>query len=455
MPAEDSSKQLGEENITKLLIKFSLPAIVGMLVNAFYNVVDRIFVGHKVGALGIAGITVTFPVMLLVMAFSMLIGIGASTLVSIRLGQQKKEEAELIMGNAIVLSTVVAVVITITGHIFLEPLLRICGASETVLPYAKDFAGIILIGTVFMILSMGMNNFIRAEGNPKIAMYTMLIGAILNCILNPTFIFVFNMGIKGSALATVLSNIVSASWVMWHFIGGRSTLQLRLCNFRVQTAIAGSILAIGAAPFAMQVAASLVNVIMNTGLNRYGGDIAVSGMGIVSSITTLILMPLFGINQGLQPIIGYNYGARRYDRVKNALKKGILAATIIASLGFAVTKLFPVHLVSLFNKEDAALIAFGVKAMKINLFFLPIIGFQVVAANYFQAVGKPLQAAFLSLSRQVLVFIPALLILPRFLGINGVLAAAPAADLLSSLLTGLWLWREMLKLDKQQEGLLQ
>ncbi len=263
------------------------------------------------------------------------------------------------------------------------------------------------------------------------------------------------MGIKGSALATVLSNIVSASWVMWHFIGGRSTLQLRLCNFRVQTAIAGSILAIGAAPFAMQVAASLVNVIMNTGLNRYGGDIAVSGMGIVSSITTLILMPLFGINQGLQPIIGYNYGARRYDRVKNALKKGILAATIIASLGFAVTKLFPVHLVSLFNKEDAALIAFGVKAMKINLFFLPIIGFQVVAANYFQAVGKPLQAAFLSLSRQVLVFIPALLILPRFLGINGVLAAAPAADLLSSLLTGLWLWREMLKLDKQQEGLLQ
>lgn len=450
MMEKDTSKQLGEDNITRLLLRFSIPAIVGMLVNAFYNVVDRIFVGNSVGALGIAGITVTFPVMLLIMAFSMLIGIGASTLVSIRLGQQKKEEAELIIGNALILTIIVAIVITIAGHMFIEPLLKVCGASKTVLPYAKDFASIILLGTMFTMISMGMNNFIRAEGNPKIAMYTMMIGALLNCILNPTFIFVFNFGIRGSALATVVSNFVSASWVMWHFIGGRSTLKLKTANFRIQRNIARNILAIGTAPFAMQVAASLVNVIMNTDLNLYGGDIAVSGMGIVSSIMTLFLMPLFGINQGLQPIIGYNYGARKYDRVKSALKKGILAATAIASFGFIVTHLIPVPLVSLFSKNDPALIAFGAKAMKITLILLPIIGFQVVAANYFQAVGKPIEAAFLSLSRQVVFFIPALLILPKLFGLNGVLYSGPTADLLSSVLTGIWLFREMRKLDKQQ-----
>lgn len=453
MAERDSSKQLAEDNITKLLIRFSIPAIVGMLVNAFYNVIDRIFVGNSVGALGIAAITVTFPIMLLVMAFAMLIGVGASTLVSIRLGQQKKEEAELIMGNAVVLSVIVSIIISISSIIYIEPLLRLCGASPNVLPYAKDFARIILLGAIFHMISMGMNNFIRAEGNPKIAMYTMLIGALLNCILNPTFIFGFGLGIKGSALATLVSTLVSSTWVMWHFLGGRSTLKLRLHNFRVQLGITIDILAIGLAPFFMQMAASLVNVILNTGLNTYGGDIAVSGMGIVSSIMTLILMPLFGINQGLQPIIGYNYGARQYDRVKEALKKGILAATAVATIGFIVTQLLPGPLVSLFSKNDPALTAFGTRAMRIALFFLPIIGFQVVAANYFQAVGKPLQAAILSLSRQVLIFIPALLVLPRFFGIDGVLAAGPTADLLASILTGTWLMLEMRKLGDRQEHL--
>ena len=448
----DTSKQLGEENITKLLLKFSIPAIVGMLVNAFYNVVDRIFVGNSVGSLGIAAITVTFPVMLIIMAFSMLIGVGASTLVSIRLGQQKKEEAELIMGNAVVLSTIISLVISISSLIFIEPLLRLCGASITVLPYAKDFASIILIGALFNMVSMGMNNFIRAEGNPRIAMYTMLIGGILNCILNPTFIFVFHMGIKGSALATVVSNIVSATWVILHFVGGRSTLKLRVANFKVRWDITKSILAIGLAPFAMQLAASLVNVILNTSLENFGGDIAVSGMGIVSSIMTLFLMPLFGLNQGLQPIIGYNYGARKYDRVKIALKKGIIVAVSIATFGFIITRLIPGPMVSLFSKNDTALTVFGVKAMTINLFFLPIIGFQVVASNYFQATGKPIKAAFLGLSRQVLILIPALLILPKYFGIDGVLGAGPVADLMSAILTGTLLYLDLLKLDERPEG---
>lgn len=447
---KDTSKQLGEERITKLLIKFSIPGIIGMLVNAFYNVVDRIFVGNGVGSLGIAAITVAFPVMLLLMAFSMLIGVGASTLVSIRLGQQKKEEAEQIIGNALVLSVSIAIVISAASLIFLEPLLRLCGASDAVLPYARDFTTIILLGSVFQIVSMGMNNFIRAEGNPKIAMYTMLIGALLNCVLNPIFIFGLGLGIRGSALATVVSTLVSASWVMWHFIGGRSTLKIRVENFRIRLDIATSIISIGLAPFAMQLAASLVNVILNTSLKIYGGDIAISGMGIVSSIMTLFLMPLFGINQGLQPIIGYNFGARKYNRVKQALKEGIFAGVAIASLGFIVTRVFPVQLVSLFTENDTALIAFGVKAMKINLVLLPIIGFQVVGANYFQAVGKPIQAAFLGLSRQVLVLIPTLLILPRFLGITGVLAAGPVSDLIAAIFTVIWLLREMRILSQEQ-----
>ena len=400
--------------------------------------------------MGIAAITVAFPIMLVLMAFSMLIGIGASTLVSIRLGQQK-EEAELIVGNAIVLSIATATIISVISLIFLEPLLRLCGASNEVLPYAKDFTSIILLGSVFQIVSMGMNNFIRAEGNPKVAMYTMLIGALLNCVLNPIFIFGLGLGIKGSALATVASTLVSATWVIWHFIGGNSTLKIRVKNFRVKPHIATRIISIGFAPFAMQLAASLVNVILNTSLKIYGGDIAISGMGIVASIGTLFLMPLFGINQGLQPIIGYNYGAQKYDRVKQALKEGIIAGTGIASLGFIVTRVFPVQLVSLFSKNDTALIAFGVKALTINLVFLPIIGFQVIAANYFQAVGKPIHAAFLGLSRQVLVLIPTLLILPRFLGINGVLAAAPVSDLIAAILTGIWLLREMNNLEKEQK----
>lgn len=450
---KDTSKQLGEENITKLLIRFSVPAIVGMLVNAFYNVVDRIFVGNSVGALGIAAIAVAFPVMLIIMAFSMLIGVGASTLVSIRLGQQRKDDAELILGNAVVMSAIISLLISITSLLNIEPMLRLCGASETVLPYAKDFVSIILIGAIFNVFSMGMNNFIRAEGNPKIAMYTMLIGAFLNIVLNPTFIFGFHLGIKGSAMATVVSNIISATWVIWHFVGGRSTLKLRLANFRMRKDITLEILAIGAAPFAMQLAASLVNVIFNTSLNTYGGDIAVSGMGIVSSFFTLFLMPLFGLNQGLQPIIGYNYGARKFHRVKNALKKGIFAAVSIASLGFIITRLFPVPIVSLFSKNDAALIAFGVRAMKINLVFMPIIGFQVVASNYFQAVGKPLQAALLGLSRQVLILIPAILILPKFFGIDGVLGAGPVSDLLSAVITGVILLFDLRRLKEQPETL--
>lgn len=451
----DRSKQLGEDSVLKLLVRFSIPAIIGMLVNALYNIVDRIFIGNGVDTLGIAGAAIGFPIMLVMMAFAMLIGIGANSLVAIRLGEQKKEEAEVIMGNALVLLVVINIVITIAGLAFLDPLLKLFGASEAVLPYARTYMSIILWGAVFQAVGMGMNNFIRSEGNPRIAMITMLIGALLNTVLDPLFIFVFKWGIAGAAYATILSQAVSAVWVLLHFIYGKGLLRLRFKNLSLRSSIVGKIIALGMAPFLMQLAASVLNAIMNKSLALYGGDIAVSGMSAVSGIAMLFLMPIFGINQGAQPIIGYNYGARQYRRVKEALKLAIIAATAVVIFGFVVTRLFPVQLISIFNKKDEALIAFGGHALKIFLIGMPIIGFQIVSANYFQAVGKPMQAALLSLSRQVLLLIPAILILPRFFGLEGLLYAGPFSDIMSSLITGVFLFYELRHLDSKHEEQMQ
>lgn len=446
----DHSKQLGEEKIPKLLLRFSIPAIIGMLVNALYNVVDRIFIGNGVDTLGIAGITIGFPIMLITMAFAMLIGIGATSLISLKLGEQKKPEAELIMGNAVVLLVTVSLALTVLGLSFLQPLLKMFGASAEVMPYAVDYLRIILAGNVFMGIGFGMNNFIRAEGNPKMAMLTMIIGAIINTVLDPLFIFLFKWGIQGAALATIISQAISAVWVLSYFLKGKSNLKLSLRNLKLQPLIVARITAIGSAPFAMQLAASVLNVILNKSLNAFGGDIAVAGMGIVSSITMLILMPIFGINQGVQPIIGYNYGAQKYERVKEALKLGIYAATVVVSIGFILTRVFPEQIIALFNREDTQLIQFGAHALVIFLVFLPIIGFQIVGAHYFQAVGKPKQAMILSLSRQVLILIPLILILPRFYGLNGILYAGPISDLCSSFLTGLWLFIEIKSLNRKE-----
>lgn len=446
----DRSKQLGETQISKLILKFSIPAIIGMLVNALYNVIDRIYIGHGVGSLGIGATVIAFPVMLIMMAFSMLIGIGANSLVSIRLGQNRKEEAEGIFGNALVLLIITSLCLTGIGLVVLEPFIKLMGASADILPYAMDYLQIILIGGVFQSIGMGMNNFIRSEGNPKIAMYTMLIGALANTILDPIFIFVFRWGMKGAAFATILSQAISAVWVLAYFLRGKSLLKIHKKSLKLRLQYIGNIIALGAAPFAMQIAASILNFIMNKGLGKYGGDVAISGMGIVNSITTLMIMPIFGINQGVQPIIGYNYGAKMFDRVKQAYRLAVLYATAILLVGWVVTRLFPEQLVYLFNHDDKELIAFGTFAMKRFLIVLPIIGFQIVSANYFQAIGKPMQSALLSLSRQVLILIPALILLPRFFGINGIISAGPLSDVISSMITGVFIIREMKRLESQQ-----
>lgn len=308
--------------------------------------------------------------------------------------------------------------LSILGLIFIKPLLKVFGASETILPYAVEYMSIILIGAPFQAVGFGINAFIRGEGNPRIAMITMLIGALLNIILDYIFIFVFNMGIKGAALATIISQAVSATWVISHFISGRSMLKLKKENIKLRKSIVKNIFSIGFAPFSMQLAASMVTAILNNSLNAYGGDIAVSSMGVIHSITMLILMPVFGINQGAQPIIGYNYGAKKYKRVKEALKKAVIAATSVVTLGFIITQTIPHKLFGLFlekGTEMDIIMDVGIKGLRLYLAMLPIIGLQIVSSNYFQATGKPKHAAFLGLSRQVLVLIPALLILPKFL----------------------------------------
>lgn len=439
----DRSKQLEEESVGRLLWKFSIPAIVGMLVNALYSVVDRIFVGRGVGLLGISATTVAFPISIIIMAFGMLIGIGAAATISIKLGQKKKEEAEHILGNALTLIIIISILVTTLGLIFEEPLLIMFGASKEVLPLAKQFITIILIGVILQNIGFGLNNIIRSEGSPKIAMLTMLIGAVLNTIFNPIFIFVLHLGIRGSALATIVSQSVCSIWVLSYFIGKKSMLKFRTPNLKPNAKIIKQIFAIGMSPFLMQLAASAISITFNKSLESYGGDTAIAAFGIINSVTMLILMPIFGINQGSQPIIGYNYGAKNFDRVKKALKLAILAATSISTLGFIFVELFPRAIVSIFSSNDVELLNIGSAGIRIFLVMLPVIGFQIVSANYFQAVGKAKISVFLSLARQVIILLPLLLILPNFLKLTGVWVAGPTADFLASLLTAAFLFREL------------
>ncbi|MBW9148582.1 MATE family efflux transporter [Clostridium sp. CM028] len=443
----DSSKQLGEENIGKLLMKFSIPAIIGMLVNGLYNVVDRIFIGRGIGKLALSGVTVTFPIAIMIMAFAMLVGIGSAALISIKLGQQKKEEAEHILGNAFTLLIILSIVVTILGLIFLEPLLLKIGASKDILPYAKEYITIILIGGIFQSVGFGLNNIIRSEGNPRAAMVTMLIGGVLNTILDPIFIFVFHMGTRGAAIATILSQAVSMIWVLSYFFGGNSVLKIRYKNLKLDAKVVKSIFAIGMSPFSMQLAASIVSIISNRSLVKYGGDMALGAMGVIMSVVMMVLMPTFGINQGCQPIIGYNYGSKNYGRVKHALRLAIIAATTITTTGFIIIQVFPKQIISLFNK-DPELIVIGSHGIRIYLFMLPIIGFQIVSSNYFQAIGKAKISIFLGLSRQVILLIPLLFILPRFFGLDGVWLSGPSSDALASIITAVFIFVEIRHLNK-------
>jgi putative MATE family efflux protein len=452
----ERAKRLGEGSIGKLLLSFSIPAIIGMLVNALYNVVDRIFIGRGVSGTAIGALYVGMPISLILMAFSMLIGIGGNTLVSIRLGQNRKEDADRIAGNSVVLLAIISVVIATLGLIFLEPLLKILGASESNLQYAMDYLRIILLGAPFQAVGFGMNNFIRGEGNPKIAMMTMLIGALLNTALDPLFIFVFKMGVQGAALATIISQAVSAIWVMRYFLSGQSMLTIKKEYLKLKWPIFKEIVSIGFSPFSMQLAASMVTILLNNNLQKYGGDLATSSMGVIQSVAMMILMPMFGLNQGAQPIIGFNYGAEKYDRVKRTLGFAIIGASSIGIIGFLATQFYTKNILELFISDAGDLdkiLGIAIPGMKTYLMMLPIIGFQVISASFFQAIGKPKHSAFLSLSRQVIILIPALIILPNIFGLKGIWMAGPIADTASSIITAALLFHFLKQLNVKEKNL--
>lgn len=449
------SQELESGRVGVLLLKFSVPAIVGMMVQALYNVVDRIFIGHAVGSVGIAAITIAFPLTLVLLAFGMLVGLGATALVSLKLGAREKSEAEQVLGNALILVIIIFLALAAVGLLLIDPLLAQLGASEAVLPYARAYLRVLLAGSVFQGVGYGLNNVIRGEGNPKIAMITMLIGAVLNVVLDAVFIFGFGWGIQGAATATVLAQAVSAAWVLSYFLGGKSMLRLRREHLHLRWPTCRAIAAIGSPAFAVQLASSLLHAILNTQLARFGGDAAISVMGIIYGLVMMTLMPVFGITQGAQPIIGFNYGARQFDRVKRTLMAAVAAAVSVTTTGFIATMLFPATLIRAFNPDDPTLLQLGVPAIRICFAMLPIVGFQIVSSNYFQAVGRPRTAVFLSLSRQVLLLIPGLFIWPRFFGLNGVWIALPISDFGASLITLVWLTAELRQLGarhRQENG---
>ena len=440
--------ELGEAKIGKLMLKYFIPAFIGVFVNALYNIVDRIFIGQGVGAEALSGISIIFPVMLIMMAFGMLIGIGTGVYVSINLGKKDIEGAEKTLGTGFFLMIAISAVIMVVTYLLKEPILRSFGATEETFQYANDYLNIILGGTAFMVIGFSLNNVIRSEGNAKIAMISMILSSVVNIILDPIFIFWLDMGVKGAAYATVISMFVLMIWVLAHFKSKRSVVKLRNINIRIDRKILFQIVAIGMAPFTMQIANSFVQGLLNKKLIIYGGDLAVGAMGIINSVVTLFIMAIVALNMASQPIIGYNFGAKSVTRIKETLRISLIAATLIAVGAFVVTEAFPGVIIKLFNNDSEELYSIAVRGIRLLLLALPIVGFQVVASNFFQAVGKAKLAMFATLFRQIIGLIPLLLILPGFWGIDGIWLSYPIADTMSAIAVGFILWREWKRLPE-------
>lgn len=446
-----NQKHLGDAPIGKLLLQYSIPAIIGMVVNALYNIVDRMFIGNipDIGSLAITGVGITMPIMTIVLAFGMLIGIGTTANISLNLGKGNRTTAEKLLGNAFTLSIIVGLAIAITGTIFANPILNLFGASENTLFYAKEYIGIILLGCTFNILSFALNSTVRADGNPKMSSITMVIGCGANIILDYLFIFVLNLGVKGAALATIISQAITFFIILYYYTAGNSNLKLKIENFKLKKHLVTMTFAIGIAPFATQIANSLVQVIANNALKTYGSDLAIGAMTVISSLNIIFMMPIFGINQGCQPIIGFNYGAKKYERAKEAFKYATIAACVICIIGFISIQCFPTQIISLFN-NDPELTTLTIKGIRIYLLMMPVVGINIVATSYYQSIGKAKISMFVSLLRQVILLIPFTIILPKFIGLDGVWAAGACADSLSVIITLVLLKKEFKQLDKMQ-----
>lgn len=432
--------ELGTERVSILLRKYAVPAIIAMTASSLYNIVDSIFIGQGVGPYAISGFAITFPFMNLAAAFGSLIGVGASTLSSVLLGQRDYDNARKVLGNVVVLNFIIGGLFTILSLAFLDPILYFFGASDNTITYAKEYMVIILAGNIVTHMYLGLNALLRSSGHPKQAMSATMLTVVLNCILDPIFIFVFDMGIAGAAWATVLSQMVALIWLLRIFSNKEELIHFQRGIFRLQKKIVMDSLAIGLAPFLMNSVSCFVVIFINRQLLKYGGDLSVGAYGIVNRYVFLFMMIVMGFTQGMQPIAGYNYGARQYDRVKEVLMRTIKWAMLIMTTSFVVGQLIPRTVVSAFT-SDPDLIEKAAHGVRIIVLAFPVIGINLVTSNFFQSIGKPKRSIFLSLSRQLIFLTPLLYILPTFMGEKGVWWSFAISDIISTVVACLLLYQ--------------
>lgn len=440
---DEKSEFLGKESIRKLLFKLSAPIVVGMLVQALYNVVDTFFVGMAYGAdsvQAIGGLSIAFPIQMMIIAFGIVLGTGGSSIISRALGAREYEKAERVLGNVFSLSLILSVLIAIPCLYYLDPILKVFGATAGVLPYARDYLQIIIAGGTSFVLGVAVQHVVRSEGNARLAMNAMLVGGGLNIFLDPLFMFGFGMGVKGAAIATVLSQVVASVWLLLYYLKGKGAVHFRSETLKPDLKVVKEIGAIGAGSFVMQCSNSIMMIFVYNALATYGGDVAIAVFGVIMRINSFIFMSLLGMAFGLQPIVGFNYGAKKYGRIAEAVKLSLSVTTTIGFLGLLFIFLFRAQLLQLFS-SDPQYLELGKNAIVIMLLGMPLVGLNIITSTLFQALGKARPAFLLSISRQLLFLIPAIIVLPDLYKLDGVWAAFPVADLLAFMLSGFLLFR--------------
>lgn len=445
--------ELGTKPVGKLLMQYSLPAIIAMTASSLYNMVDSIFIGQGVGPMAISGLAITFPFMNLGAAFGAGVGVGASTCISVKLGQKDYSTAQRILGNTVTLNLIIGIAFSVVSLLFLDPILYFFGASEQTITYACDYMLIVLLGNVFSHMYFGMNAVLRASGKPREAMYATIFTVVVNTILDPIFIYPLHMGIQGAAYATILSQILALVWQMRIFSNKNELLHLRRGIYRLKREIVTNILAIGLSPFSMNVCACIIVIFINKGLLMYSGDLAVGAYGIANRVCFIFVMVNMGLNQGMQPIAGYNYGAQKLDRLLRVLKLATIAGTCITTVGFLVAELIPEQCARLFT-TDAELIKLSSNGLRIMMAAFMLVGSQMVITNFFQSIGKAKISMFLSLSRQMIFLFPLLIVLPPFMGVDGVWWAMPISDTVAEVVAVAMMFTYMNKFKKQHKILI-
>ncbi|ATV32347.1 MATE family efflux transporter [Prevotella intermedia] len=430
MDNKKATLELGTKPVGKLLAQYALPAIIAMTAASLYNIIDRVFIGQVVGSMAISGLAITFPFMILAAAFGAAVGVGAATTISVKLGQKDYESAENTLGNTITLNLIIGLAFGGICLLFLDPILRFFGASDATLPYARDFMQIILAGNVFSHMYFGMNAVLRAASKPRMAMFATIFTVAMNILLDAVFILWWHWGIKGAAFATVISQVLALCWQMKLFANKNELLHLKRGIYKLKANLVRNIISIGISPFLMNACACIIVIFINNQLVKFGGDIAVGAYGIANSIAMIFIMFVIGLNQGMQPIAGYNYGAQQYDRMMRVVRLSIITAICIMLTGWTLAMFAPYYCARMFTK-DPELIKGSIKAIQIIMMMYPFIGCQMVITNFFQCIGKVKISIFLSLSRQLLFLLPLLVLLPNFYGINGVWASMPTSDLIS------------------------